>query len=128
MKTAESQLQGQPISTERKILLVLATLSTISLLFNLTIFFVKHKLPCSICFDYPSWWSIVYPIKDILELASFVLIFFWKRVGIYILTAVILVNAVSILIFEYEIFFCVGNLLSLFILYLLTKRDWSRYL
>jgi hypothetical protein len=111
----------------RKFVMLIAILILTASSFTLIRFVITGNFPCDICFDYPSWWTYFYPVKNLLAITSAILFWKWKRVGAYGLMLVGLINAASQIGFEYNIITGVASIISIGAFYLAIKDDWSDY-
>lgn len=126
--TEETTLETKDTGKKpRKFVMTIAILTLLGSSVTLIRFLLIGKFPCSICFDYPDWWTYAYPVKNLLAITSVILIWKWKRIGAYGLVVVALINATSQIAFEYNIMTGVASAISIGVFYLAIKDDWSDY-
>lgn len=107
----------------RLILLLIGLSSIGQLVFSI----VSGNFPCSICYEYPSWWLYFYYLKLICMCVFVGLTFKKKRLGVVGLMIVIMINSISILIFEYNFIESIAMIFSMVLLIMLFKPNWEEY-
>lgn len=108
-------------------LIIILSLTALATTIGLITFIVTKKFPCKYCFEYPDWWTYFYPVKQLIAIASIVLIWTWRKIGVYGLIVFGLINLVTLVLFELNIIQGIATIVGIGIVISSVKGQWKNY-
>lgn len=110
------------------LLTVVLALTTLAVIVNLITFTLTGKIPSHFNdAEFPDWWIYVFPIKEVILLCSIILTWTWRKIGIFGLLLIILLNLFTTIVFETDIMKGFAIIIAIGVILTTVKGEWSKY-